>query len=44
MGLEDDAAALHSDAWGAKRLLSHGVRRWMSGARAPRETRFQLSE
>lgn len=41
MGLDSDVAALQTDSWGVKRLFTHGVRRWMSGAKAPRETRFQ---
>ena len=26
------------DSWGLKRLFSHGLRRWLSGASQPRET------
>jgi hypothetical protein len=26
------------DSWGLKRLFSHGLRRWLSGARKPKDT------
>lgn len=32
------------DAWGMKRLFSHGLRRWLSGAARPRETWFEFQK
>ena len=31
-------AAIQMDSWGLKRLFSHALRRWLSGARKPRDT------
>ena len=39
-GLSPDQAQVSVDAWGLKRLMSYGIRRWLSGARAPREPSY----
>ncbi len=36
MALPEDAAASTLDSWGIKRLFSHVLRRWLTGAMAPR--------
>ena len=37
MHLPEDAGALNLDSWGIKRLYSHCLRRWLSGANRPRD-------
>ena len=41
MGLENDPATEGMDAWGLKRLFSHGFRRWKSGAERPKDISAQ---
>ena len=36
-GLPRDQGLVAADSWGLKRLLSYGIRRWLAGAKAPRE-------
>ena len=36
MGLEPNLGTVDLDSWGLKRLFSHGLRRWSSGAERPR--------
>ena len=36
--LDSSFAAVTMDSWGLKRLFSHGLRRWLSGARKPKDT------
>ena len=43
MGLEDDPATEGLDAWGLKRLFSHGFRRWKSGAERPKDILQKIS-
>ena len=40
--LPENPACIYQDAWGIKRLFSHALRRWLSGAAAPRDPRFHL--
>ena len=40
--LSDNPAAIYQDAWGVKRLFSHALRRWLSGASSPRDPWFPL--
>lgn len=37
MALPEDESTVHMDAWGIKRLFSHLLRRWLSGASKPRD-------
>ena len=37
LALEPDYAQCQVDCWGLKRLFSHGLRRWLTGAKGPRE-------
>lgn len=41
MGLPADASKLHLDAWGMKRLFSHGLRRW-NAADFPKVLQFAV--
>eukprot|EP00435_Cladocopium_sp_Y103_P018674 s3111_g4.t1 len=35
-GLPADQGVVAADSWGLKRLFSYGIRRWLTGAKAPR--------
>ena len=37
-GLQPDQGQIGVDSWGLKRLLSYGTRRWLTGAKAPRDS------
>ena len=40
--VEMPPANLQMDSWGIKRLFSHGLRRWLSGASGPRDPHHDL--
>lgn len=42
MGLPEDPPVTNLDSWGLKRLFSHLLRRWMSGAERPRDLWLSL--
>ena len=41
MSVDDDMAVVALDSWGLRKLFSHLVRRWLSGANKPKDPSFE---